>query len=758
MKYISHEQMYKLDLALKLLRKDRFGHFRYQFIFSQMSKKALGQLKNEFLSFIQDIQLNHKNDEKRFKKKKSQKRNLQETEYTKMLDQFEKSMATDIDIQEVKHLETLLTKKDTTSITKRMCWFMDELENLGKAMEAKLLERIEKYLLDLKSQLKSKTSPQDMALNEIKDLFKLTELEVDVLRFIYVVNTDKYLENIFEESGCRIDRKSRFITEYSNLFDTKVVNLKKILRKSAILYKAQLIEETSRFDRGITVSSFALEYIENPDESGLMKKFLKDITHETKLKTKDFNFSGNDIATLKSLLKHTNKPILFFGPPGTGKTEFAQALTKEVNKEAIFLVQQDEDGDENLSFRKSALTALNVRGKDTKKICIVDEADTLLKTKNYWKSDSDSDTKAWLNDFLEHNSSCPTIWITNDKSQIDDSTLRRFSYTFKFSKHGVKQRIGIINKNLSLNDISLDISAEDIENIAYKYDLNAGDIARAIIDTKNITSTECKQEFLNCLNTILENKIKIYDKEIYNQKIPKTYQPDALNLDYPLEDILHSLSKFYNHENDFIKNYNLLFHGVPGTGKSEFAQFLAQTLGKEIIIKKGSDLLDPYVGMTERHIASAFEEAEQNDAILFIDEADTFFGSREQADKSWQISHVNELLNGMERYKGVMICATNFIDHLDLAAMRRFSLKVKFDFLTAQGNILMAQKWFEETLGVSLNRRQLDVLREIKNLTPGDFKTVCYKYAFQSEIDTDALITDLQSEIKLKKIKKGISL
>jgi transitional endoplasmic reticulum ATPase len=73
---------------------------------------------------------------------------------------------------------------------------------------------------------------------------------------------------------------------------------------------------------------------------------------------------------------------------------------------------------------------------------------------------------------------------------------------------------------------------------------------------------------------------------------------------------------------------NLLFHGLPGTGKTEFARYLADTTGHELIQKRASDLLSMWVGGTEKEIAGAFAQAEDSDAILLLDEADSLFLNR----------------------------------------------------------------------------------------------------------------------------------
>ncbi|NIP99131.1 MAG: AAA family ATPase, partial [Nitrospinaceae bacterium] len=70
--------------------------------------------------------------------------------------------------------------------------------------------------------------------------------------------------------------------------------------------------------------------------------------------------------------------------------------------------------------------------------------------------------------------------------------------------------------------------------------------------------------------------------------------------------------------------------------------------------------------------------AEENRALLFFDEADSFLRPREAAVRSWEVTEVNELLTQMETFRGVFLCATNFLNGLDSAALRRFTFKVEF--------------------------------------------------------------------------------
>ena len=88
-----------------------------------------------------------------------------------------------------------------------------------------------------------------------------------------------------------------------------------------------------------------------------------------------------------------------------------------------------------------------------------------------------------------------------------------------------------------------------------------------------------------------------------------------------------------------------------------------------------------WVGGTEKNIAECFRQAETDGAILLIDEIEGFLQDRREARHSWEITGVNEMLTQMESFPGIFIASTNLRDNLDQAALRRFDMKIKFDYL-----------------------------------------------------------------------------
>jgi AAA+ superfamily predicted ATPase len=198
------------------------------------------------------------------------------------------------------------------------------------------------------------------------------------------------------------------------------------------------------------------------------------------------------------------------------------------------------------------------------------------------------------------------------------------------------------------------------------------------------------------------------------------------------------------------KSGRMCLYGPPGTGKTAFARWLADQLGIPLLIKRCSDLMASYVGETEQNIARAFREAEQNKALLLIDEVDSFLQDRRGARHSWEVTVVNEMLTQMESFSGIFIASTNLMDNLDQAALRRFDLKVKFNYIKPdQAWQLLVRQC--ESMGISSPSDECrSALAQFTVLTPGDFAAVARQHRFRPMTSAKELIVALKQECALK--------
>ena len=144
-----------------------------------------------------------------------------------------------------------------------------------------------------------------------------------------------------------------------------------------------------------------------------------------------------------------------------------------------------------------------------------------------------------------------------------------------------------------------------------------------------------------------------------------------------------------------------------------------------------------------KRLAPIFRMASESGSILFFDEVDSLLSSRANASYSWEVTQVNELLQQLERFRGVVVGATNFESGLDPAVVRRFTFKLRMDYLDGNGKRTFFARFFKEPM----TPEQCQRLEAIPNLTPGDFRTVWQKlYYLSDKQSNDSRLDALESE------------
>jgi len=456
---------------------------------------------------------------------------------------------------------------------------------------------------------------------------------------------------------------------------------------------------------------------------------LDDFAYLNEMKTMMVDYLQSSFATHR---KGVN--ILIYGAPGTGKTELATLLGKVLSVSVNNITYMDEDGDVISAedrLNKCRFAQKVLEGQSS--LLIFDEIEDVFRAGFFERSVAQKN-KAWTNQLLENNN-VPMIWLSNSVSGIDPAFLRRFDLILEMPDLPLKNKSALITQ---LTEGKL--SPAYVQHFAKVRSLTPAILSRTIRVAKELNTSNFAETLLMMFNQTLksQNKPKIE---------PLVLGKADYNLDYvACNDNIHRISEGLKQS----RKGRICCYGPPGTGKTAWAAWLAEQLDMPLLLKQGSDLLNPYVGGTEQNIAQAFEQAKADNALLVLDEVDTFLFSREGANRSWERSQVNEMLTQIERFEGLMVVSTNLIEVLDPAALRRFDLKLKFDYLTLKQRLDFAKQQ-SEILGLPLlSEEDLSQIESLNLLTPGDFAAVARRHQFSPFQKVQDWLIALQGECEVK--------
>jgi ATPase family associated with various cellular activities (AAA) len=148
------------------------------------------------------------------------------------------------------------------------------------------------------------------------------------------------------------------------------------------------------------------------------------------------------------------------------------------------------------------------------------------------------------------------------------------------------------------------------------------------------------------------------------------------------------------------KGQNVLFSGLPGTGKTMAAEVMASELQLDLYKIDLSQVVSKYIGDTEKNLNRIFNAAATSNAILLFDEADSLFGKRTEVKESrdrYANIEVGYLLQKMEEYEGIAILTTNVRSNIDDAFVRRLRFIVDFPLPTEKQRRQIWEKIWPDT-------------------------------------------------------------
>ena len=507
------------------------------------------------------------------------------------------------------------------------------------------------------------------------------------------------------------------------------------------------------------------------DQSELMAVFTRP-SARSHLVLSDFAFIEEDAQVLCAMLqqavarKEAGVNVLLYGPPGTGKTELAKVVAQAAGLDLFEVEYADRDGN-SLSgrdrYRSLQIAQAFLKGSAQAALLfdevedvfppISTEAAQLLARAEQVAPPANGSVsgKAWVNQILESNP-VPTIWVTNRIEQIDPAFRRRFAYHLELKSPAPGAREGLVRKTLD----GVPVSDAFVARLSARKGLTPAQIRTAVrfaglvgaepsrVPGDDATALRMEQ--------LIERQLRNADLALGKRdgvtlarRMVTQYQLDLLNVEsrYEVPRMVQALQAR--------GHGTMCFYGPPGSGKTALAEHIASELGRPILVRQASDIMSKFIGETEQNMATMFAEAESEDAVLLLDEADSFLQDRRGAQRTYEVTEVNEMLQGMERFNGIFICTTNLLDRIDQAALRRFTFKIRFKPLTRAQREAM---FVAEVLGGEPGQLS-DALRarlaELEQLCPGDFAAVQRQAVILGEaLAPEEFLAQLEAEHRLK--------
>jgi len=498
------------------------------------------------------------------------------------------------------------------------------------------------------------------------------------------------------------------------------------------------------------------------DQSELMAVFTRPSAKST-LTPEDFSFAAEDTHMLVTLLraavarKEPGVNVLLYGPPGTGKTELAKVVAQAAGLDLFEVEYADRDGN-SLSgrdrYRSLQIAQVFLKGsaqaallfdevEDVFPPISTEAAQFMARADQVPSPPSGSVSgKAWVNQILESNA-VPTLWVTNRIEQIDPAFRRRFAYHLELKSPPPGAREQLVKKTLEGVVVSDAFTAK----LAGRKGLTPAQI-RTAVRFAVLARTDDDASVEGLIERQLRNAdlaLGTTDRQAGERRAVTTYDLDMLNVEtrFEIPRIVEALR---------VRGHGTLcFYGAPGTGKTALAEHIARAIDRPLIVKQASDLMSKYVGETEQNMAAMFREAEAERAVLLLDEADSFLQDRRGAQRTYEVTEVNEMLQGMERFDGIFVCTTNLLDRLDQAALRRFTFKIKFMPLTAPQRERM---FVTEALAgdAALMTGELRArLAKLDQVCPGDFAAVKRQTEIlAAELSAAEFLDQLEAEHRIK--------
>lgn len=594
----------------------------------------------------------------------------------------------------------------------------------------------------------------DRNITQLGDILKLSQAEMAVLRLAVVVSQMSAFQDLFR---LRAGVLQSFIGMVQHAVGLRSCALNEALSTGSALRRAGILHSRLSYgysDHPLEMDEQIATLLLAPrfDEKMLLRHILC-AAPAPSLTLQDFPHRL-DITMLTRYLRIAAKErrpgvnVLIHGDTGTGKTEFVRALAQHLGLELSEVPTEDSDGDPvsgERRFRAFSL-AQHLLATKRKQVLLFDEVEDVFGSGfggfpfgMMSRTGDGRPAKGWVNQTLESNP-VPTVWVCNSISAFDAAYLRRFDLALEFRRPTGAFRRRIVDHHLEDQLVS---PAGRAALVAMEQlpPASVHRVARVVRALNSPEQVDRDREATEAAKLVLQAMGRRIDVD--GTALPAHYDPAFLNTSPDVTALSQGLAGR--------RAARLCLYGPPGTGKTAFAHHLARTLDVPLHLKRASDLQSMWLGEAEKNIANAFREAGEEGALLLIDEADSFLQDRSGAQRSWEVSQVNEMLTQMEAFEGIFIASTNLMDRLDAASLRRFDFKVHFGYLTGSQRIALFRRVIQDGADGEGDGAWIRQLERMDRLVPGDFANVLRQLKVLGQaVTTGRLLELLEAELRLK--------